>query len=137
MNRLMIVFTYAMSAVFLLGEIARRGMEYFAVNTTTMVEDLLCGGLLFLAASMLAKGHDKARTMLVGAWGYAFGGMFVPFFAHLEAFLRGVEIRSDHPIDDVGSVILKGVIWLLCGVFFVLSLRKSSNRQQAKVKALS
>ncbi|MBM7035186.1 hypothetical protein JQC93_02100 [Vibrio sp. 188UL20-2] len=114
-----------MSAVFLLGEIARRGFEYFTINTTTMVEDLLCGGLLFLAATLLAKGNAKAQVMLIGAWGYAFGGMFVPFFAHLEAFMRGVEIRTDHPIDDVGSIILKGIIWSLCGVFFLISLRKS------------
>ena len=125
MNKLLVSSTYAMSAVFLLGEIARRGFAYFSINTTTMVEDLLCGSLLFLAATMLLRGSEKAKTMMFGAWGYAFGGMFVPFFAHLEAFMRGVEIRTDHPIDDVGSIILKGVIWSLCGVFFVLSLRRS------------
>jgi hypothetical protein len=60
----------------------------------------------FLAATLLAIGNAKAQVMLIGAWGYAFGGMFVPFFAHLEAFMRGVEVRTDHPIDDVGSIIL-------------------------------
>jgi hypothetical protein len=34
---------YAMSAVFLIGETARRGIGYFSINATTMVEDYLCG----------------------------------------------------------------------------------------------
>jgi hypothetical protein len=128
MKKLLTVSTFVMSLVFLLGEVARRGFDYFLVNTTTMVEDLLCGTLLLVAAIMLVRGHKKAKVMLVAAWGYAFGGMFVPFFAHLEAFLRGVAIRADHPIDDVGSIVLKGIIWALCGVFFVVSLRVSNQK---------
>ncbi|WP_221075206.1 hypothetical protein [Agarivorans aestuarii] len=128
MTRVFLISTYMMSAVFLFGEIARRGWSYFSINTTTMVEDLICGGLLFVAATMLLKGHQRAKLMMVGAWGYAFGGMFVPFFAHLEAFIRGVAIRDDHPIDDVGSIILKGVIWSLCGVFFIIALGASSTQ---------
>ncbi|MGR5176560.1 hypothetical protein ACPV4B_04165 [Vibrio parahaemolyticus] len=123
MNRLLVICTYSMSAVFLLGEIARRGMNYFSINATTMMEDLLCGALLFIAATMLVKRMKQAKLVMVGAWGYAFGGMFVPFFAHLEALLRGVEMRPDHLIVDVNSIILKGVIWLMCGVLLLLSLR--------------
>ncbi|MBY6196229.1 hypothetical protein [Vibrio hangzhouensis] len=129
MNRLLAICTYAMSAVFLLGEIARRGINYFSINATTMMEDLLCGALLFMAATMLVKRMKQAKLMLVGAWGYAFGGMFVLFFAHLEAFLRGVEMRADHLIVDVNSIILKGVIWLLCGVLLLLSLRCEPTSQ--------
>ncbi|WP_261817270.1 hypothetical protein [Vibrio gallicus] len=129
MTTLLTIATFAMSFVFLVGEIARRGLDYFTINTTTMVEDLLCGGLLFVAATLLVRGSHQARIMLVGAWGYAFGGMFVPFFAHLEAFMRGVAIRNDHPIEDTNSIILKGIIWSLCGIFFLISLRyQDKNR---------
>ncbi|WP_295892016.1 hypothetical protein [uncultured Vibrio sp.] len=130
MKKLLIFSTFGMSLVFLLGEIARRGFDYFLVNTTTMVEDLLCGLLLFVAATMLMKGHAQSKIMMVAAWGYAFGGMFVPFFAHFEAFMRGVAIRDDHPIDDVGSIVLKGTIWLLCGVFFLIALRSDEQKSR-------
>jgi hypothetical protein len=35
--------TYVMAVVFLVGETARRGIGYFSVNATTMIEDYLCG----------------------------------------------------------------------------------------------
>jgi hypothetical protein len=59
------------------------------------------------------------------AWAYATGGMFVPFFAHLEAWMRGVTFRPDHPHMDVHSIVLKGVIWAICVVCLVVTVRKS------------
>jgi hypothetical protein len=49
--------------------------------------------------------------------------MFVPFFAHLEAFLRKETFRIDHPHEDLNSVIIKGVIWGICLVCFVITMR--------------
>ncbi len=123
MNKFLIVSSFAMSALLVIVEFVRRGVEYFSINATTMFEDLLGGVLLFIAATMLIKGSAKAKALMVGAWGYLFGGMFVPFFAHLEAFLRGVEFRIDHPIDDVASIVLKGAVWFVSGIYFVISLR--------------
>ena len=42
---------YAMGAIFILGETARRGLDYFAINATTMLEDYGSGILLLLAAA--------------------------------------------------------------------------------------
>ena len=40
-----------MGAIFILGETARRGLDYFAINATTMLEDYGSGVLLILAAA--------------------------------------------------------------------------------------
>ena len=119
---------YVMSLVFILGETSRRGLGYLSVNATTMVEDYLCGVLLLSAAVLWSKRHRISEKLMVAAWGYATGGMFVPFFAHLEAYLRGVTFRADHPHAEIESVILKGVIWAICLVFLIISLRNSTAK---------
>ena len=123
--------TYCMAAVFVLGETLRRGLAYFAINATTMVEDYLCGTLLLLAALSWFKKHRIAPKLMAVAWAYATGGMFVPFFAHLEAWLRGATVRADHPHADIGSVVLKGVIWVICLACLVVTLRSEDTKSSA------
>ena len=120
-----------MAFVFIMGETARRGLSYLSVNATTMVEDYLCGALLLAAALAWLKKKSIAPKLMAVAWAYATGGMFVPFFAHLEAWFRGVTIRDDHPHADFESVILKGVIWLICLICLVVTLRSDSSEQAA------
>lgn len=115
--------TYLMAFVFLVGETARRGFGYFSINATTMIEDYLCGLLLLWAAWAWHKRYESAPAMMIAAWAYATGGMFVPFAAHLEAWLRGVEFRPDHPIADTGSIILKGVLWAVSLACLVATLK--------------
>ena len=103
--------TYAMAAVFILGETLRRGLSYFSVNATTMIEDYICGALLLSAALIWRSGNALAPKFMAAAWAYGTGGMFVPFAAHLEAWLRAETFRPDHPHTDFGSIVLKGVIW--------------------------
>jgi hypothetical protein len=117
---------YVMGAIFILGETARRGLDYFAINATTMLEDYSSGILLLLAAAACTAKLSQSTMYLAGAWGYSAGGMFVPFFAHLEAYLRGATFRPDHPIEDVSGIIVKGVIWGICVVAFIASLRDRS-----------
>ena len=119
---------YAMGAMFILGETARRGIDYFSINATTMLEDYGSGILLILAAAACTAKLAHSAIYLAGAWGYAAGGIFVPFFAHLEAYLRGATFRPDHPIEDVNGIIVKGVIWGICVSLFIASLRDSSGR---------
>ena len=72
---------YAMGAIFILGETSRRGLDYFSINATTMLEDYGSGLLLLLAAAACTAKMANASLYLAGSWGYAAGGMFVPFFA--------------------------------------------------------
>jgi hypothetical protein len=123
--------TYIMAFVFLAGETARRGIGYFSVNATTMIEDYLCGALLLSAAWIWFNRYDMAPKIMAVAWAYATGGMFVPFAAHLEAWLRGETFRPDHPHTDTASIVLKGVIWAVCLACLIVSLRNPKNNQSA------
>ena len=118
---------YVMGAIFILGETARRGLGYFSINTTTMLEDYGSGLLLILAAMACTAKLAQSTIYLAGAWGYSAGGMFVPFFAHLEAYLRGATFRPEHPIEDTNGIIVKGIIWGICDAAFLASLRDQST----------
>lgn len=122
---------YAMGAAFIIGETARRGIGYFSINATTMLEDYGSGILLILAAIACTAKLAQATVYLAGAWGYSAGGMFVPFFAHLEAYLRGATFRPDHPIEDVSGIIVKGIIWGICVAAFIASLRDQSAQARS------
>lgn len=115
--------TWAMAFIFLVGETARRGFGYFSINATTMIEDYLCGLLLLWAAWAWHKGFRSAHTTMAVAWAYSTGGMLVPFAAHFEAWLRGVEFRPDHPIADTGSIVLKGILWAVSLACLIVTLR--------------
>ena len=122
---------YIMAFVFVVGETARRGIGYFTVNATTMLEDYLCGALLLLTAWLSYKKHRMAPKFMLVAWAYATGGMFVPFFAHLEAWLRGATVRPDHPHTDVGSIVTKGIIWAICLTCLIVTLRSGDRASQS------
>jgi len=121
---------WVMAFVFIAGETLRRGLSYLTVNATTMVEDYICGALLLSAAVLWHQKRPLAPKLMAVAWAYATGGMFVPFFAHLEAFLRDTTFRPDHPHEDVNSIVLKGVIWAICLVFLIISLRGDDSEFQ-------
>lgn len=95
-----------------------------------MFEDYFCGLLLIIAALLWTKGSQHAHKFMIGAWAYTTGGMFVPFFAHLEAYLRGATFRADHPHEDVNSIILKGVIWGIALIGFIVVMKHKESTQQ-------
>ena len=49
------VAAYLMALIFIVGETFRRGLDYFSINATTMIEDYLCGALLLWAAVFWSK----------------------------------------------------------------------------------
>ncbi|MGH2550483.1 MAG: hypothetical protein ACRDHN_13910 [Thermomicrobiales bacterium] len=121
--------TWIMAFVFVAGETARRGLGYFAINATTMLEDYLCAALLLWAAFSWFRKQKISQTLMAAAWGYAAGGMFVPFFAHLESWLRGATFRPDHPHEDLGSIVVKGVIWAICLGCLIVTLRNFDTKK--------
>lgn len=68
---------------------------------------------------------------MAAALAYANGGMFVPFAAHLEAWLRSETFRPDHPHTDVASIILKGVIWAVCLACLIVAVKSQICRRTA------
>lgn len=129
--RIVYYLTYVMAFVFLAGETVRRGIGYFAINATTMIEDYLCGILMVWAAWMWFRKSAQAFLIMAVAWAYATGGMFVPFAAHLEAWLRNETFRPDHPHTDIGSIVLKGVIWAVCLACLIVTLRNHNDKKPA------
>ena len=132
MMKLTYYMSYVMILMYTLGETLRRGFEYFAINATTMFEDYVSAVLFIIAVWTWHKRSDLAPKFMLTAWAYALGGMFVPFFAHLEAFLRGVTVRPEHPHDDLGSVILKASIWGVCAVFTIITIRSDRSEYPSK-----
>ncbi|MFI8608112.1 hypothetical protein ACIGFL_07225 [Pseudomonas sp. NPDC077649] len=123
---------YVLGLVFIIGETSRRGFAYFSVNITTMVEDYSAGIFLLTAALWWSKKYAKAPALMAAAWGYSAGGMLVPFFAHLEAYVRGATFRPDHLHEDLNAVIAKGIIWGICLACLVITLRNGDvGRQRA------
>ena len=111
---------------FMVIEYLRRGVSYYSINASTMIEDTALGIFFLVAALVYRSNKLLGQILIISSWAYAVGGMFLPFIAHLEAFLRGATFRPDHPHEDVGSIVLKGVVWLICVVVFVMSIRKST-----------
>ena len=71
--------TYVMSFIFTVGENSRRGVEYFAINASTMFEDYFFGILFLTAAILWSKKSPTAPKFMIAAWAYATGGLFIPF----------------------------------------------------------
>lgn len=115
--------TLGFGVFFLLIENVRRGVSYFAVNATTMIEDYLMGVIFIVVALVYGKNKELGTKLIIGAWAYAVGGMFVPFAAHLEAYLRGATFRPDHIHTDVNSIILKGVVWLIAIIMLYAAVK--------------
>lgn len=116
--------TYGFGIFFLVIEFVRRGVAYLGVNATTMIEDVLMGLVMIAAAYVYGKNKELGTKLIIVAWAYSVGGMFVPFAAHFEAFLRGETFRPDHPHTDVGSIILKFSVWLISVVMLTWILAK-------------
>ncbi|CAH0991152.1 hypothetical protein SIN8267_01254 [Sinobacterium norvegicum] len=120
--------TYVMILVYTLGETVRRGVDYFAINATTMLEDYSAAVFFTLAVWTWHKASPYAEKIMLLAWAYATGAMFVPFFAHLEAYLRGATFREDHIHTDVESIILKGSIWLVSVMCLYITFRSDQSQ---------
>jgi len=121
-----------MGLFFITIETLRRGIGYFATNATTMIEDYVCGALLMTAAYLAFRERSSGPVTMVVAWAYATGGLLVPFLAHLEAWMRGVTFRPDHPHDEIGIIVLKGIVWLICVVCLMVSARLLQNKVRAR-----
>lgn len=131
MTKFLNFMAYPMILVFTLGETVRRGVGYFSVNATTMLEDYLCAAVFILAVGAYHLKSKMAPKFAIMAWAWSAGGMFVPFAAHFEAFLRGETFRPDHPITDVNSIILKGVIWGVSVLGLIIALRNEASSVKA------
>ena len=124
--------SYLMGALLILGETFRRGLAYWEVHATTIIEDYISGVFLIIAAVLWAKKSPRARLVMAAAWAHMIGMMMGTSFSHLEAYLRGATRISDQPFDDVGSVIMKLLLWLAAVIGLAVTLASSDATQKLK-----
>ncbi len=110
--------SYLMGALLIIGETLRRGFAYWGVYATTIIEDYIAGAFLIIAAVLWIKKSPRSRMFMAAAWAYTIGMMTPTFFGHFEAYLRGATRILDQTYDDVGAIVIKGIIWVIA----VLSL---------------
>jgi hypothetical protein len=104
-------------------ETARRGISHWAINFTTMFEDYLAGALLLVGAAYRSKSWGS--VFLVLAWAYFSGLMTSSFVGQLEETLR----QNVSEPNNLLVVVVKLLLWSVCVVSLVLSLRTATRRR--------
>ena len=111
---------YVMGAIFILRETARRGVDHFAINATTMLEDYGSGGLLLLAAAACTARFAQSTIYLAGAWGYSAGGMLSSFSYILKClFVLSLSVLTI-PLKMLSESLLKGAFGVFASQLFLL-----------------
>ena len=114
--------SYLMGSLLIIGETLRRGFAYWGVHATTIIEDYISGVFLIIAAVLWIKKSPRSRMVMAAAWAHMIGMMMPTSFNHFEAYLRGATRILDQPYDDVGSIIMKGLLWLAAVIGLGLTL---------------
>jgi hypothetical protein len=103
-------------------ETIRRGLAYWTVNLTTMLEDYVAGGLLLVAAFLAIRAKSSAPLLLVTAWAYVTGMMSSSFWYQLEATIRGTDLEPRNTV----VLAFKILLWGVCVISLLLSLRRAT-----------
>ena len=106
-------------------ETARRGINYWTINFTTMFEDYLAGALLLVGGWVAYRSRSWGPVFLVLAWAYFSGLMTSSFVSQVEETLRQTV---DEP-DNLIVVVVKFLLWSVCVVSLVLSFRIAIQRR--------
>ena len=106
-------------------ETARRGINHWTINFTTMFEDYLAGALLLVSGWAAYRSRSWGPVFLVLAWAYFSGLMTSSFVSQLEETLRQTV---DEP-DNLIVVVVKFLLWSVCVVSLVLSFRTAIQRR--------
>ncbi len=122
--------SYLMGALLILVETLRRGFAYWGVHATTIIEDYISGAFLIIAAVLWIKKSPRARMVMAAAWAYMIGMMTPTFFSHFEAYLRGATRILDQPHDNVGAIIVKGLLWLAAVIGLGLTLYTADSNKK-------
>ena len=109
-------------------ETFRRGLGFWVVDVTTMLEDYVAGALLLVAAVAAQRGAAFAPALLLTAWAAVTSMMSVSVWDQVETAVRGVDLEPGH-----GMVLcVKLLLWATCLAALVRSfravLRRASDR---------
>ncbi|MGQ0762974.1 MAG: hypothetical protein ACT4OT_13305 [Acidobacteriota bacterium] len=100
-------------------ETARRGINHWTVEFTTMFEDYLAGALLLIGAWASYRARRWGALFLLLAWAYFTGLMSSSFWYQLEDTIRGTATEP----NNIVIVGVKFLLWATCVTALVLSFR--------------
>ncbi len=108
-------------------ETFRRGLSYWGVEFTTMLEDYVAGSLLLIGGWASHRARPWGSTFLVLAWGYVTGLMSSSFWSQLEETLRQTASEPDNLL----VVAVKSLLWVISVVSLILSFRRAWRARAA------
>ena len=113
-----IKITIFLATINIFGEIYRSWGD--GRNIVWILDDVLAGLLLIVAAIMFTKDTLTRRALFAAAWGVSLGMIYMSFFSSL---LSGSEFNSGN-LDWQFLLVVKAFIFLLCifGVFAAVRL---------------
>ena len=100
-------------------ETARRGIGHWAIETTTMLEDYLGGGVLLLAAYCASRHTSFAGRLLLAAWAGVSWMMTLSLIDQVEVTLRATDLEPHNGV----VLVVKLALWATCVTALVRSFR--------------
>lgn len=104
-------------------ETVRRGPGYWAVDSTTMLEDYLAGAVLLFAGLAAKRGVTFANPLLLAAWAAVSGMMTISLISQVEDTVRAIDLEPSNNI----VLGFKLVLWAACFVALIRSFRAVQN----------
>lgn len=108
-------------------ETYRRGISYWGIEFTTMLEDYVAGALLLIGAWAAYRPRTWGALFLVLAWGFVTGLMSTSFWSHLEETIRQTASEPDNLL----VVIVKFLLWGICVLSLTLSFKTAARSRAA------
>lgn len=119
--RFEVIAAFAIGTLLPLLETLRRGINYWAIEFTTMLEDYVAGALLLIGAWASYRARSWGSMFLLLAWAYVTGLMSSSFWSQLEETIRQTSSEPHNLI----VVIIKFLLWGTCVAALVLSFRRA------------
>jgi hypothetical protein len=107
-------------------ETLRRGLSYWGVEFTTMLEDYLAGALLLCAALAARKARPYAPPLLLLAWAAVASMMTISLVSQLEESFRGADLEPHNGI----VVGFKVLLWSTCMISLVRSFQRVAHERR-------
>lgn len=122
--RFEVVAAVAIGVLLPILETARRGIGHWAIETTTMLEDYLGGGVLLLAAYCASRHTPFAGRLLLAAWAGVAWMMTLSLIGQVEVTLRATDLEPNNGV----VIVVKLALWATCVTALVRSFRSLRER---------
>ena len=115
--RFEVVAAFAIGLLLPILETARRGLGHWSINTTTMLEDYLGGGVLLLAGYCANRRTSVGGRLLLSAWAGVSGMLTLSLIRQIEVTLREEDLEP----NNGGVLVIKLALWATCVIALVRS----------------